>query len=294
MSLLGQIYQRLRTQAPRTINLGGYTVELPTGHRFDWYRLRHSRYDEPLSDLCHLLVKKYPDLRVIDIGANVGVTAALMARTPRVEVLCVEGNEAFLPTLRRNLARISPTSDIMPCYVGFQEGEVSGRIVTKAGTASLRIDSAAAGPILMRQLTEILSVHPKFKDSRLLKVDTDGLDAKIVMAASDVIRRMRPVLYIEYSPHGDREVEQECRAMIKLLADIGYNHFHVFDNFGNHMVRLSVDELHHLYALNAYVRASRRDLKPAIFYYDICAMTADDNDISDKLLEHYIEECGLL
>ena len=125
-------------------------------------------------------------------------------------------------------------------------------------------------------------------------MDTDGLDAKIVMAASDVIRRMRPVLYIEYSLHGDREVEQECRAMIKLLANIGYNHFHVFDNFGNHMVRLSADERHPLYALNAYVRASRRDLKPAIFYYDICAMTADDNDISDKLLEHYIEECGLL
>jgi hypothetical protein len=64
----------------------------------------------------------------------------------------------------------------------------------------------------------------------------------------------------------------------------------VFDNFGNHMLCLEDGELHHLYSLNAYVKFTRRDLRPALFYYDICAMTARDVDISDKLRDLYLDQ----
>jgi hypothetical protein len=76
--------------------------------------------------------------------------------------------------------------------------------------------------------------------------------------------------------------------MIERLRNLGYTQFHVFDNFGNHMLRLAASETDHLRALSAYVRSSQLDLRPAVFYYDICALTDDDRDISEMLLDQYL------
>jgi FkbM family methyltransferase len=292
MSLASQIFRRLATNFPRKLVLGGHEVTLPRGHRLDWHRLRHRRYDEPVADLCALLLKKYPRLCVIDIGANIGDTAALMAKSSDVSVLCVEGNAAYLPKLRENLARISRSSEIEQSYVGTGDVQTAGWIATSQGTASITLSEGhpqGAEAIQLRSLSSILAAHPRFEDARLLKIDTDGMDAKIVMASTDVLARMRPIVYVEYEPVGPVAVERECRAMIERLRELGYTQFHVFDNFGNHMLRLAASETDHLHALNAYVRSSRMDLIPAVYYYDVCAMTEDDRDISDALLHQYLE-----
>jgi len=291
MNLVSQIFFRLRTNVPRTIELGGHSVSLPAGHLLDWYRLRHSRYDEPIADLCDILIKKYPNFRAIDIGANIGDTAALIVRSSDVSVLCVEGNQKYLPLLKKNLAHISVTSEIEETYVGFDDGEIAGHVVTRAGTAS--IEPAVSGQtgtaaVRMRSLESIVADHPRFLKAELLKIDTDGFDAKIIMASIDLISRVMPVVYVEYSPNGSPHVEQECREMINRLCDIGYIYFHIFDNFGNHILRLSFNELFHLNELIAYVRNCRKDLRPAVFYFDICAITNDNSDISDELLRKYL------
>ncbi len=76
--------------------------------------------------------------------------------------------------------------------------------------------------------------------------------------------------------------------MIETLGEIGCRWFHVFDNFGNHMLRLSFDERSHLRELGAYVRSSRKDAKPAVFYLDVCALTDDDRDVSDRLVNRLL------
>lgn len=224
---------------------------------------------------------------MIDIGANVGDTAALMARSPEIAILCIEGNEEFLPLLRANLASVSLISEVEPSYVGVDDANVSGRMLTYEGTAKL---VEGDGVVRVKSLSQILESHPRFKNARLLKVDTDGFDAKIILAASDVIAASKPIAYIEYSPSESPAAEAECRAMIERLKSIGYAYFHVFDNFGNHMLRVPAEQSDHLHALNAYVRSSRKDLRPSLFYYDICAIAANDADISDDLLKNYVED----
>ena len=293
MNLLVQSIHRLKTYVPRTITLGGHPVSLPAGHLLDWYRLRHRRYDEPIADVCRIIAEKYSEASFIDIGANVGDTAALMAVSARVSVLCIEGNRRFIPFLKKNLPKALNDFEIEESYVGADDADVAALITTKAGTASIQIDcqqEAKKYSVRLRSLEKVLLDHPKFIHSKLLKVDTDGLDAKIIIGAAAVLVRMRPVIYVEYSPVGSSEVEKECRAMVECLRDIGYEYFHVFDNFGNHMLRLRGAETGHLLALNAYARSSRKDLKPAVFYYDICAMTVDDADLSNALLRGYIGE----
>lgn len=292
-SLARHVVRRAWTAMPRTFALDGRSLSLPAGHLVDWYRFRHRRYDEPVADLCAVLAAKYGSFEAIDIGANVGTTAALMAREGRVRVLCVEGNAKYIPYLARNLARISPSSEIAACYVGAGDGEIAGAVRTRSGTAAIEIaDSAGSqsGTVRLRSLATILDEHASFRAARLVKVDTDGFDAKIVVGALETLARMRPLLYVEYSPVGPPEVEQEYYAMIERLGEIGYRRFHVFDNFGNHMLQLSFEERRHLRELAAYVRSSRKDVSPAVFYLDVCALTDDDVDVSDALTKKYLAD----
>jgi len=289
--IASQIIRRLATLLPRTILLGGHRISLPAGHRLDWYRFLHRRLRQPVADLSTLLLRKHNEFLAIDVGANIGDTAALMARSPQVTILCIEGNSAYLPKLRANLARISPSSEIEPNYLGTEDTHATGQVVTRAGTASIKLKEGKpqiGKTIHFRSLAAMLSAHPRFESARLFKVDTDGMDAKIILASSEVLARMRPVIFLEYDPLGPIAVDRECQAMIVRLRDLGYTRFHVFDNFGNHMLRLAASETDHLSALSAYVRSSRLDLRPALFYYDICALTDDDRDISEVLLDQYL------
>jgi hypothetical protein len=139
----------------------------------------------------------------------------------------------------------------------------------------------------MRSLKSALEEFPDYKDSRLIKIDTDGHDAKIVISSIDLLSKMKPVLFVEYYPIGDLEAAIECRKMLRALAEVGYSHFHVFDNFGDHMLRLPASQRDHMKSLNSYVRATQRSVRPALFYYDICAFPSDEQDLSDKLLKRY-------
>jgi hypothetical protein len=56
------------------------------------------------------------------------------------------------------------------------------------------------------------------------------------------------------------------------------------------MLRLSWGELHHFAELDAYVRSSRGDVKPAVFYFDLCVLTAEDADISECMLRKYTND----
>jgi FkbM family methyltransferase len=282
---------KIATYFTRSYRHGNHVIELPPGHRLDWYKYSHGHGDEVLADLAKLLVAKYGGFSAIDIGANVGDSAALLAYCDDVSVLCVEGNPGFLPILERNLAKISRTSRVAACYVGSEDATIRGRLVTAHGTAAIESDSsAAAQSIPLRSLASVLIDHPDFARSRLVKIDTDGFDSAIILGSASVLRAMRPIIYFEYAPYGSADIGRQCEAALKTLREAGFEYFHVFDNFGHHLIRLTAAELDHFRALDAYVRSSRSDRRPSVYYFDICALTSDDADLSDALLERYISQ----
>ncbi|MBV9997024.1 MAG: FkbM family methyltransferase [Caulobacteraceae bacterium] len=284
MNLALQIFHKLRTALPRSYRIAGHVIDLPAGHRLDWYRIRFSRYGEPIREVSEVLAAKYPAFTAIDIGANIGDTAALIVGSNDVPVLCVEGNEKFLPFLLRNLSRISQRAEIAASYVG--AGAVVGRVRVEAGTARIEVKEGES-PVRTQTLPDIVEEHPRFGNSRLLKIDTDGFDSKIILSSLDFIATLKPVIFVEFSPGFNEQEGRECQEMLEALRSVGYCRFHVFDNFGNHMLCLRDDELHQMRSLSAYVKSTLRDLRPALFYYDICATTADDIDLSDALRRRY-------
>ena len=239
-----------------------------------------------LGELVPLLLDKYPDATAIDVGANIGDTAALLCRERTIPVLCIEGHPRFLPYLRRNLERLPSGIEVAECLVGARAGTISATsFVAHHGTAMVQgtSDGATDGDgIPVKPLAEVLREHPRFLSTRLLKIDTDGSDFEILRSSLDVITQAHPVLYFEYDPTLRADGASAAQETIAALMTAGYRSFLVQDNFGHFLecVDAHVDE--RFAALDRYL-FSHLYFGRQIYYYDVCAFSAADEDLCAAL-----------
>jgi FkbM family methyltransferase len=240
-----------------------------------------------------LLLDKYPEAAAIDVGANVGDTAAVLCRKRAIPVLCIEGHPRFLPYLRRNLARLPAGIEVAECLLGARAGTVPAEsFAADHGTAM--IDPGAGGDasaegaagVPVRRLDEVLRAHPRFARARLLKTDTDGSDFEILRSSLEALAGTRPVLFFEYDPTLRPDGLAQARATIEALVHAGYASFLVHDNFGHYVRRIDARtpaaaapafaELDRYLFSNLYF--GRR-----IYYYDVCAFSTADADLCEAL-----------
>ena len=105
----------------------------------------------------------------------------------------------------------------------------------------------------------------------LVKIDVDGLDAKIINAALDFLADVMPVLIFEVQIRARADLESVDAVMTNLKA-IGYNHFIVWDDPGRHM--LSSSDIEAVADLNRYL------LRGApIPNYDVACFADRDVDV---------------
>lgn len=271
-------------QQSRAYKIGPHSIVLPPGHMLDQYQTRWKRYDMALGEIARIVYAKYPGYTAIDIGANIGDTAALICKYNPVSVLCVEGHPGFLTLLETNASRVSSEIEIEKCFLGADGRTVQfAQIAENKGTASLTTESGTGEPgvsIPMKSLETVLTEHPVFSDPRLIKIDTDGLDFRILLASKSCLQRLRPILYFEYDTNFQSTSDKEALQAIKMLISIGYTRFLVYDNYGNYLMTVTTQDT--FAELNAYLRSNRKH-GWAVYYFDICAMTEDDADLFDQI-----------
>ena len=167
---------------------------------------------------------------VVDVGANVGDTAAIVRAHCDAPVLCVEGDEVFFELLERNAAQLGDV-ELEPVFV---EAPATGRVERSRGTA--RIAPGESG-LRSKPLETILADHPRFARPALLKLDTDGMDVPILMANLDLLERLRPVLFFEYDPHLGAVPD-----VFPALASHGYERGLVLHNTGEFLETLELSD----------------------------------------------------
>ncbi len=255
-----------------TWTVDGTELVLPLSHDLPVHRARHPRYSANLGSLAAAVAAHDPTATLIDIGANVGDSVAIIrARTP-MPVLCIEGDEVFLPYLRRNVADADEV-EVAPHYVSVSaDGSSTAVVERSSGTARLVEGGASGTATAVRDLISLLGDHPRFARPRVIKVDTDGHDADILTAAAPLLGELRPVLFFEHDPGLAAAVGSGDPAdLFAVLAVLGYEHFISFTNVGQLVGTDRADRLPGL------VERSRRlgsSGQPP--YLDVVALHADD------------------
>jgi FkbM family methyltransferase len=264
--------------------VGPHNILLPPGHMLDRYQQRWKRYDYALGEIGRIIRARRPDYTAIDVGANVGDTAALICKYGPVPVLCIEGNPGFVSLLRANAARLGEQIEIEECFVGIDGRTVELSFVEeRRGTVSL-VDTptggGSGGAVPMKSLESILAEHPRFANAALLKIDTDGHDFRILSGSMEFLRRLRPMLYFEYDTGYSSMGESEASTAIHELFAIGYSRYLVYDNYGNFL--LAVREVERFNELNSYLRSNRGNGQ-AVYYFDVLACSDGDAALFEEI-----------
>lgn len=267
-------------------SIGPYQIILPPDHLLDGYQSTWLRYDTALGYIAGAVFQKYPESSAIDIGANIGDSAALIKKYVDIPVLCIEGNPQFIEYLKQNALRIGGI-EIAEYFVGKEGDSVNlDRLLSSGGTASIvdAITVEESEATQTKSLASIINNYPRFQNSKLLKIDTDGFDFFIIQSSTEIISQLSPVLYFEYDITFDSNGESAGLETVQSLFDIGYEYFLVYDNYGNYLISLSNQEYDRFLDLTTYLASNRKKSgTPVVYYFDICAFTDNDLDLFEEI-----------
>lgn len=232
-------------------NLDGTELLLPLAHDIPLYRRGFVDYSSNIGRVASHLAAKYRELTIVDIGANVGDTAAIVRARCQAPMLCIEGDEFYFKLLLNNIDR-SHLQGIQPCYafVGTSQGEMRGGLQRQAGSASFVADANQSVPAV--RLAEILSRYPTFEQAKLIKTDTDGFDCQIVNSELEWLAKAKPVVFIEYDPDFTEKQGYDGRRVFRDMQSIGYRLGIFWENTGEHLLTTELANASLLEDLHCY------------------------------------------
>jgi FkbM family methyltransferase len=208
---------------------GQFFLECNSSHHLPQILNAVPNFGRNLADVVNALGAKEP--HVIDVGANIGDTAILLARfAPGAKVLCIEGDTCFMSDLKCNTAQISGVT-IVEAILSDRSAQVKGEFVTEKGTAHVVL--CEGGALLQVQtLDDLLTAYPEFSCPDVIKIDTDGFEPAILRGAKNVLASSKPVVFYEWHPGCYNRAGEDNISHADFLMDLGYDGFTIFANRG--------------------------------------------------------------
>lgn len=171
----------------------------------------------------------------LDVGANIGRMSVLASRLvgPTGRVFSFEPSPKVVSSLYRNLA-INRCSNVV--VRTFALADYDGvtcfhmPVGTNSAWGSLREIGTGASievEVFVRSLDSLAELPGPI---RLLKIDVEGADLKVVRGAANLIRTQRPMIILEYSPDWIRQLGDDPLWLEKFLLEEGYYAYELLDN----------------------------------------------------------------
>lgn len=262
--------------------IGDFTLFISEGHQLPVYLKYHKEYSRNLPRLAKALKGKYGDLRVIDVGANIGDTVALLKTAVEAPILCVEGDDAYFKILKTNTAQFKNVS-LAKSFLSDRSGAMEANWHSDGETAQFKkAEKSGAKTIDASTLDHVVAEHGEFIKAKLIKVDTDGYDPKIIRGAKKLLGSSRPVLFFEHDPIFLRQANEDGLEFFEFLKANGYKDLIFYDNFGKIVVSTTTNDKLTIRQLHEYVNNPERTPFP---YYDVAAFHEEDADVASRFIE---------
>ncbi len=259
------------------IKIGNFEIKLKPDHALPKILEKWPNYSANLPRLASKAKEKYPDLLLIDVGANVGDTVALLRKESYFPIVCIEGDAEYFDLLNQNIQQFKDVS-IFQYFLGEESEVVNAATIKEDGTARI---IKSNDKIRLTTLDKFINTHSSFRSAKILKIDTDGYDLKIIRGGLNYIKQTKPILFIEYDEVYLSNINDDGLSTLKILKDIGYNKIMFYDNFGRFLLSTELMNDKLIRQLHAYIK----NKKGGFLYYDLCIFHNDDNDIAAKFIE---------
>jgi FkbM family methyltransferase len=205
-------------------------------------------------------------LRLLDVGANIGDTAAIVASAagaPNISFICVEADPLNIPFLQENTRGLSV--EIIAALAGEETAKVAASFVRDHGTAYVTPGGSVERVVRLDDVMDLVRGAVN-----VIKIDTDGHELQVLRGLRATLARDKPYLYIEASPaHWEMVGGFPPLDTLTFLRRAGYVQCLAYDNVGYPIAEcpLAADFIEHI--IN-YARA-----KPYT-YFDFLLSFNDD------------------
>jgi FkbM family methyltransferase len=266
-----------RKLSDTTVRIGKFSLLINGDHHLRDALQVYPSYALNIARIAKHLTAFYPDLCVIDIGANIGDTVAVIRSAVDIPIICIEGDETYYDYLVKNAVQFLNVTT-HKCFLGDIEQTLAGDFVTKTGTLYITPEGGKA--IQLVTLDRFLQSTPTSGRLKLLKIDTDGYDAKIIRGGSQYIREFKPVIFFEYDRPTQENAREKGLDVLEALQAYGYDLILFYDNVGRYVCSSNLNNAEFLKEMHAYI-SKRRGL---ITYYDICVFHGSDTLAGRELI----------
>jgi len=269
--------RRFSKQALTTLRWAGFDLEIPCSHMLRDIAKVDSLRDQVIPNTASCIVRKYPSASFLDIGANVGDTAALLASRTRNRLILVEASDYYFQLLSRN-ARLFPNETVLVQALVCDGSSIGGDLSHWGGTASFLESESGGTRVRSARLAELADAQTRF-----IKTDTDGFDFRILRGNLDWLARAKPAIVFEDQIRTQEDLTQ-ADALFEDLTRIGYSSFIVWDDAGFHL--MSTEDVRALQFLNRYqFDLWQRPVATRISNYDVLCLHREDRDIFERMCQ---------
>jgi FkbM family methyltransferase len=147
-------------------------------------------------------------------------------------------------------------------------------------------DNQEVGRVPAISLSSLLAQHPRYADSKLLKLDLEGHEAAVLSGCGDVLQRNHPVIFWEYNYEYVRDAAPSHAAFMQVFAMLrgyGYDQHLFFAATGELICRVGADQTETLQSLSAYLLMARQGWP--VPYFDVCSLHRDNAALALPITE---------
>lgn len=269
-----------------TLEFRGFTLSMPFSHTLFINQKLYPNYDMQLHKIASYIQSKTDQLRMIDIGANIGDTAVL-TNIAHADFLLVEGEKSYFDLLKKNVFRHYAKTlkeqqgggiKIENCFITDKDGtyninlaQGSGRLekITPADSLESKHHADSSNPanhsdsLIFKTLDSIVSEH-NFKPN-FIKIDTDGFDFKVLRSAQQTLKESQSLVLFEWDMFHLQAQDENPLSIFSYLESLGYHQALIFDNFGTLLCAVELSDTQNLKLLLDYTLYSNKN----IYYYDV-------------------------
>lgn len=263
-----------------TITVAGFSITMP-GNNVQHINYRiYPDLNAQLARLAGILYSKYPDMTIVDVGANVGDTIAVLRSVTNAPIIGVEGDDASYGYLDRNMKQFKDVY-IVKTFLSDRRQELKVDFGSEGWNNTIK--PSEKGKEVAFTTLDVVVESPALSNKliKLLKVDVEGYDTIVLRGASQIIQRHKPALFFEYNRAAMNEINEDGLSTIFSLAGYGYNRLAFFDHKGTLVLSTTLHQKEVISCLDAYASSS----KNLLGYYDICIFHEQDNDIAEVYLQ---------
>jgi len=258
------------------VQVGKYEILMPGNNpQISVYKY-YPDANTQLARLAGIIMGKYTEATMIDIGANVGDTIAVVRSQINIPIIAIEGDQFSFSFLKKNTGQF-PDVSILNQFLGEEKKDMLVSMEKEGWNNTIIPDEKGSKKLELKTLDEVLAEN-NLNNSRikLLKIDTEGFDTIILRGCRKTIAKDLPVIYLEYNGESMNKIGENGLDTLLSLRELGYNTIHFYDCINNLIMVSTLDDTDTLRQMHEYTHKE----KSMIPYYDICIFHKSDADLS--------------